>query len=217
MIIIKTVQLKLDAIYTTTPAVYYMCDVCKESKTVDQNGFCRGKRHKYCNICAAKKEMHREKTHQTAGELYRLENCDPFAGVDKSIISDEDRLRIITERKEAIGKLKRRLDRLSNWEKCRAKERKFLKTPKGKVHQIRASGKRRSLGFEPINQYFEGSEYHHLRYDANGKKDNNIGMFIPTKLHRTFRHSGTTAQGMEIINNSAFDWYNSHMNQTKVT
>lgn len=194
-----------------------MCDVCKESKTLDQYVVSHGKRRKYCNICANKKAIHKKMIYQTTGELHRLEKCDPFSCVDKSIISDEDRLRIITERKEAIGKLKRRLDRLSNWEKCRAKERKFLKTPKGKVHQIRASGKRRSLGFEPINQYFEGSEYHHLRYDANGKKDNNIGMFIPTKLHRTFRHCGITGWGMETINNSAFDWYNSHMNQTKVT
>lgn len=83
----------------------------------------------------------------------------------------------------------------------------YLKTPAGKVHQAKMKAKRKKLGFNPINTHFTGSHYHHLRYDTNGDKDNDIGIFIPKEIHQSMYHNGQTGQWMEEMNKLAIEWY----------
>lgn len=96
---------------------------------------------------------------------------------------------------------------VNNRERLIKKYSDYLKTPAGKVHQAKMKAKRKKLGFNPINKYFKGSHYHHLRYDANGNKDNNIGIFIPKEIHQSLYHNGQTGQGMEEMNKLAIEWY----------
>jgi hypothetical protein len=89
--------------------------------------------------------------------------------------------------------------RLENIEKIYAYMKEYRKTPNGRQMHHRSILKRKKLGYNPINEYFEGSHYHHLRYDANGNKDNDIGIHIPGRLHNSVFHNGFTGQGMEEI------------------
>jgi hypothetical protein len=63
--------------------------------------------------------------------------------------------------------------------------------------------RRRDLGYNPINVPFADSHYHHLH--LNGDKD--IGIYIPSELHKSVYHNSKTWQGMDEINNIAFNWY----------
>jgi len=56
--------------------------------------------------------------------------------------------------------------------------------------------KRRELGFLPLNQYFPGSDFHHLDIDH--------GVFIPHTLHQSVWHNHNTGRGMEQINALAY-------------
>ena len=62
----------------------------------------------------------------------------------------------------------------------------------------RVRHRRRNLGFEPFNFYFEGSEAHHI--------DNERVIYIPKTLHRSIRHSLSNKQSMKKINKVAFEY-----------
>ena len=90
-----------------------------------------------------------------------------------------------------------------NKEKMKAYRSEWIKTRRGKVKNlINSHHELRGLGFNPINQYFEGSHYHHMYLNGSTK----LGMFIPKKLHRSIIHDGRTTQGMRKINNAALLW-----------
>lgn len=55
------------------------------------------------------------------------------------------------------------------------------------------------LGFEPINEWFEGSEAHHIDHD--------LVIFISKEIHRSMYHNLKTGQNMKQINNLAFEFY----------
>lgn len=54
------------------------------------------------------------------------------------------------------------------------------------------SKRRRELGYNPLNQYFKGSDAHHIDYT-------NI-IYIPTKLHESIDHSQLDEISMQRIN-----------------
>lgn len=63
----------------------------------------------------------------------------------------------------------------------------------------RAAAKRKGrLGFEPINELFEGCEGHHI--------DENHIIFIPKELHRSIWHSLDKPETMDKINTKALLW-----------
>lgn len=70
--------------------------------------------------------------------------------------------------------------------------------------------RKRRLGYAPMNQWFKGSEYHHLITDLNGNTDNAIGLYIPKELHRSVWHNGKTGYNMDVINKLALEWYESN-------
>ncbi|MCK9577354.1 MAG: hypothetical protein M0R51_15730 [Clostridia bacterium] len=97
--------------------------------------------------------------------------------------------------------------REENREILRIKNRAWLKTDAGKKASTKHKQKRRELGFNPINERFEGSEFHHLHIDLEGNPDNSIGIFIPAELHKSIVHNHSTWSGMEEINALAIDWF----------
>lgn len=59
----------------------------------------------------------------------------------------------------------------------------------------------RNLGFEPLNEWFPGSEAHHIN-------ENEI-IYIPEELHRSVYHELASGIGMEEINKLAFEFLES--------
>ena len=105
-----------------------------------------------------------------------------------------------------------------NTEKGRSVRRqansKYIKTEKGKQVRCKVDAKRRSLGVNPINNYFIGSHYHHLRHKKEtGIIDNDIGLYIPKEVHESVPHNGNNGYNMDKINKLAIEWY---INSTRV-
>lgn len=61
-----------------------------------------------------------------------------------------------------------------------------------------AKSRRRALGHVPLNEYFEGSEPHHI--------DREHVIFIPYELHHSLWHSLNKPESMIEINRLAFDY-----------
>ena len=76
-------------------------------------------------------------------------------------------------------------------------QKEYKQTPKGKEVRKRANAKRvRNLGFNPLNEWFEGSHGHHL--------DEINVIYVPTELHESIRHSVTKNRNMDEINIKAW-------------
>jgi len=56
---------------------------------------------------------------------------------------------------------------------------------------------------EPINDWFEGSHFHHLHVDGN----HSVGIYIPSELHKSISHSYNNKESMQKINDIAIRWY----------
>ena len=70
-----------------------------------------------------------------------------------------------------------------------------IRTPE----QNRSNALKRSLkGVTALNEWFEGSEMHHMSKD--------VVMFIPKELHRSIRHNLETGENMDLINGKALVW-----------
>ena len=85
----------------------------------------------------------------------------------------------------------------ANKEKCIDATKKWKKENFESVCRYEAR-RQRDLGFEPINEHFEGSHAHH--FNKNGI------IYIPADLHRSVSHNVFTGRGMEEINKAAFEW-----------
>jgi len=59
--------------------------------------------------------------------------------------------------------------------------------------------RRRELGFIPLNEWFKGSNGHHI--------DKEFVIFIPKEMHASVWHRQNDIKSMEIINNLAFEFY----------
>ena len=76
--------------------------------------------------------------------------------------------------------------------------KEYNKTEKGKVTRQRVKARRRDLGFKPLNNYFEGSEAHHL-------DETNI-IYIPKEVHQSIWHCLETGENMKEINSYAMNY-----------
>lgn len=63
---------------------------------------------------------------------------------------------------------------------------------KMKIFSKKCNYKRRNLGFNPLNKYFEGSEAHHI--------NNNDVIYILKELHRSIPHCLESGRNMGKIN-----------------
>ena len=60
---------------------------------------------------------------------------------------------------------------------------------------------RKKYGFNPLNDYFENSHFHHLHID-----NHDDGIFIPEYIHSHIWHSPNNKSSMDKINKLAFEW-----------
>ena len=130
------------------------------------------------------------------GKNYYKEHAEELAGYYQ--IHREERLQYMrVYNKEHVEKHKVYVKKHSK--EHDVSQKKYNKTPKGKEVKKRAFNKRkRKLGFEPLNEPFEGCEAHHV--------DKKRIIYIPKKLHRSIYHNVWTGEGMEEINKLAFEF-----------
>ena len=69
-----------------------------------------------------------------------------------------------------------------------------------KVRELNARQKykRRSLGFYPLNEYFDGAEAHHI--------SKNFVIYIPKEIHRSIWHNLWTGKNMSAMNKLAIEF-----------
>lgn len=110
----------------------------------------------------------------------------------------EQRAKYYRENREAI--LKQNAKYLQeNKEKIKAQRVKYRKSPSCKMLRAKYQLKRkRRLGFIPLNEYFEGSNGHHI--------NSNIVICIPAEMHQSVCHRLTSGQGMQKINALSFSF-----------
>ncbi|GAH16693.1 unnamed protein product [marine sediment metagenome] len=75
---------------------------------------------------------------------------------------------------------------------------KYFKTEKGKIAHRRQSRNHRELGFNPLNEYFEGSTGHHI--------NKNDVIYILKELHQSISHCLKTGKNMKRINKLAIEY-----------
>lgn len=85
-------------------------------------------------------------------------------------------------------------------------KRIYRKTEVGRLVEIKHAYKRKSLGYEPINQRFKGSAFHHMHLDTGNGVNRGIGIHIPAEIHRRFYHNGNNGIGMREMNKLALVW-----------
>lgn len=84
--------------------------------------------------------------------------------------------------------------RVSNWHK----NNKL----KSKIIYYKKRAKRKGWGKpKPINNWFEGSELHHLHID-----NHQDCVYIPEDLHKSIYHENDNLKSMKEINNIIFEW-----------
>ena len=83
----------------------------------------------------------------------------------------------------------------------------YRKTPSGQKIQRLAYARRKKYGFAPLNEPFDGAEFHHLHRDLDGNVDHSIGIYIPSEIHQRLYHNHKTWQGMDEMNKIAIEWY----------
>jgi len=97
-------------------------------------------------------------------------------------------------RKEKIKEYKKQY-RILHREEIKKQNKRYPQTSAGKKAMKKSKAHRRQLDFNPLNEYFEGSEAHHIN-----TKD---VVYIPKELHRSIWHNVWTGENMNIINAQA--------------
>lgn len=203
------IQLSLE-IFGLTSQPTKRCSQCKQHKTLDH--FCKDKHRPdgkaiHCKECV---KMYNDLTKERRRRL-RKENPDKYRNAEREYyFKNHDRCR--ESRKKHYKDHRDKYIELSRIhyetkrEYCLQRQREYNKTSNGILAKKRDCAKRKLLGFNPVNTYFGGAEYHHFRSEIYGYKDNDIGIYIPAKLHHSIWHNGNSGQGMKEINKAALLW-----------
>ncbi len=74
----------------------------------------------------------------------------------------------------------------------------YRQSPEGKVAGARSYARRKHFGYEPVNQWFDGCNGHHMN-------ETDI-IYIPEGLHKSVSHSVLQDRNMKQINELAMNW-----------
>lgn len=124
--------------------------------------------------------------------LYRLKNkCRIYIKKLEWYSNNIDKKRTSSRRTA-----KKHRDKIGR-EASNKESRDYYQTSNGRTVRLRSAHKRRdNMGFNPLNEWFEGSHAHHI---------NKIDIiYIPNKWNRLVYHNIYTQKNMEIINTIAF-------------
>ena len=116
---------------------------------------------------------------ETREKISRINRGRPMSSEAKAKISASEKGRTISA--EWLARLG-----AANWKGGR------------EVTQRKHDAKRRTLGFLPMNTWFEGCEGHHI--------NNNDVIYIPKEMHKGVKHDIWSGRNMEQINALACAW-----------
>jgi hypothetical protein len=186
-----------------------------EIKTCRECGFVGKGNHfvKLTNWCIKCKRRDTKKRYDEA-KKQRLERIENNKTVNKvcyvcGFVGSEELFMVKANLCRKCDNERIRKDYAENSELWKTRHNEYIKTPSGKVSKLNSGNKRRrQLGHEPINKWFDGCEGHHLRYSKNiDNQDNNLMIYVPRELHKSIWHNGSTGQGMREINMLLLEWY----------
>lgn len=115
---------------------------------------------------------------------------------------EQDRLRYL---KDGEKLRQQRRNRYCNDPKIEIqKTRDWEKLNQNKVrgYDQRRHAMRRGWGYEPLNNWFPNSNFHHLHTD----NDHSAGLYIPKELHKSISHRFNDQESMNMINQAAIRW-----------
>jgi len=144
-----------------------------------------------CKYCTHKQDVLRD----TDPEFYNLKKA--VRSLLKKIAAEEQ-YNSIEEKEKRRERYK--IFYLENKEKCKFWMRRYRQTSSYKKgNRARTSKRERNLDWNPLNEYMEGFEGHHLN-----KED---VLYIPRELHHSIKHNVFTGKNMDKINFIAIQWY----------
>ena len=128
-------------------------------------------------------------------------NSDKGKAVRKKYFQSEEGKAAMKRANQSEAGVERR-ERHAKTEKRKESNRKHRKiynqSEKGIIYKGIRRAKRRELGFEPLNKWFDEGEWHHVNL--------NVVICIPAEIHKSFHHNVFTGEGMEAINKEAFEF-----------
>lgn len=167
----------------THKAIAYKAKICLECGQVYQPTGCRQKR---CSGCVAQYETNHKAAWYLAHPEYYIEHREEIrAKAAVQHLEHPEKARATSAAYRAVypmASAKWRAAHPAQWAAIRRK------------HQA----KRRDLGFVPLNEFFDGSEAHHLN-QIPGEV-----IYIPKEIHRSLYHNVWTGQGMAQVNALAY-------------
>ena len=140
-------------------------------------------------ILAKMKKHYQE--HRVEKKQYRQEHRDEISFYNKQYWK-EYRDELLAKRKQYWKEHK------EEWiATCKRYRQKHLDKVRGYAKKER-NRRHRDLGFVPLNEYFKGSEAHHI--------DKDRVIYIPKEYHQSVRHCLETGRNMALINSIAWDY-----------
>lgn len=213
-----------------------LCSKCKKIKSLSEFGYNKlnADGHQYwCKACRSedhkiktesKESVIQKKRYKDYLEINNLKVCSKCKSEkDKSQfhknISKKDGLarwciecnksqskKYNIEHKERHNYLSRKWN-LDNRDRCTDSMQKWHEDNRDHEREYRYRDyKELGLGFEPLNNEFEGAHFHHLMFERDGTPNNCIGIFVPREMHLKYKHNYSTMEGFEIINQKAWEF-----------
>lgn len=136
----------------------------------------------------------KEKAKQCSRDWYR-DNREHHAELGKKWRADNKERRAATGAKRYLANRDRLLELNKIWIASHPEN----VARSNKKHQAN----RRGMGFQPLNEWFEGSEGHHVNNDQV--------IYMPGDVHQGVRHNLKTGEGMAEINALAFQYLFKHI------
>jgi len=130
------------------------------------------------------------KEHKEHDRQYRLDHKEKRKEYDKQRYIDNKEKSNEQSKQWRIDNPERYRENRKQWYENHPEKAKSLH----KKHEF----KRRDLGFNPLNELFEGADAHHIN------KDNVI--YMPKELHRSISHCLGTWRNMDRINKLAMEY-----------
>ena len=140
----------------------------------------REKQHKY-------KQANRGKTREYNKEYYQ---------VNKEEIKNYERWYRQANREKILKYMQEYYQ--TNKEEIKSRVQRYCQIHR-EVKRKSENKRRRNLGYIPINNWFEGSNFHHLDRDS--------GVYIPEWLHKMYSHNVFTGKNMDKMNEAAIRWW----------
>lgn len=132
---------------------------------------------------------------------YYLDNCEKIRKYKKRWYSENRKDILKKTNQYYTDNYEKSLELREQWRKNHPEYYKqYYKDNPEKQAMIgrRQRFKRRGLGFFALNEFFEGSEGHHI--------SQNFVIYIPKEIHRSISHNVWTGKNMEQMNKLAIEF-----------